>query len=412
MPRPPGSGGSVGKRADAPVSARASQAQAGGASDIAVAVSAATVSTLPVFMVSALAIQLRDSLHLGTRSFSLVISIYFAGAAVSTIPLGTVTEALGGIRVMRFSCLLTGVLLVSCAVVGSWAELAPVMLLAGVSNAALQPAANQFLSRRVPSRRQGLAFGIKQASVPMATLLGGLAVPLIALTVGWRWAFLAAGGISLGVVALLPRPRLTLAQYRAARSRSGHQAGELLPLVVLAAGFGMGVAAATSLAGFLVTSCVAYGVAKGTAGLLVALGGAVACLGRVVAGLRADRRGGQHLPSVSLMLAVGSAGYLLLALSMSQRLLGLLIPAVLLAFAVGWGWNGLFNFAVVCSYRDHPARATAITQTGNRVGSVVGPLLFGLLVTRLSYAWAWLFAGLAAMSAAAVIMLGNRLLRR
>ncbi len=29
-----------------------------------------------------------------------------------------------------------------------------------------------------------------------------------------------------------------------------------------------------------------------------------------------------------------------------------------------WGWNGLLNFAIIDQYRERPAWATGITQTG------------------------------------------------
>jgi 4-diphosphocytidyl-2-C-methyl-D-erythritol kinase len=48
------------------------------------------------------------------------------------------------------------------------------------------------LARRVEVARRATAFAVKQSAIPAAMLLGGLAVPALALTVGWRWAF--AGG--------------------------------------------------------------------------------------------------------------------------------------------------------------------------------------------------------------------------
>ena len=55
-----------------------------------------------------------------------------------------------------------------------------------------QLASNTSLSRQVPAGRQGLSFGVKQAAIPVSTLLAGAAVPVVALTVGWRWAFVLA----------------------------------------------------------------------------------------------------------------------------------------------------------------------------------------------------------------------------
>ena len=68
-----------------------------------------------------------------------------------------------------------------------------------------QLASNLTLSRSVPAHRLGLSFGVKQAAIPLATLLAGAAVPAVALTVGWRWAYVIASG--LAVLALLGAPR-------------------------------------------------------------------------------------------------------------------------------------------------------------------------------------------------------------
>src|SRR5205823_1137887 len=64
---------------------------------------------------------------------------------------------------------------------------------------------NLTLARSVPAHRLGLSFGVKQAAIPLATLLAGAAVPAVALTVGWRWAYVIAAG--LAVLALVGAPR-------------------------------------------------------------------------------------------------------------------------------------------------------------------------------------------------------------
>lgn len=45
--------------------------------------------------------------------------------------------------------------------------------------------------------RRGFAFGVKQSAVPLTAMLAGLAVPVFAVTVGWRWAFGAAAALGL-----------------------------------------------------------------------------------------------------------------------------------------------------------------------------------------------------------------------
>ncbi len=364
-----------------------------------------------MFLVAALAVQLQESLDFGENAQGVVVALYFLSAAVTSIPLARVVDRFGSLRVMRLACATTGSLLVAtAAAVRSWGELVPVVLLAGSSSAAMQVSANVFLARRIPSDRQGFAFGVKQSSVPVATLLAGLAVPAIALTIGWRWAFAAAGAVALGIGAFLPRPPTTLAARRARPPSPRLTRREAGPLVGLAVTFALGIAAATAMAGFLATASVHSGVSKGNAGLLVALGGAASFVARIGAGIRADRRGGRHLPAVSVMLVLGAAGYAMLAVAAAATMPVLLVPAVILAFGAGWGWNGLFNFAVIRNHPGHPAQATAITQAGGRVGGVVGPVLFGFTVTHGSYAAAWVGTAVAAAAAAAVVLVARRML--
>ncbi|HET6873666.1 MAG TPA: MFS transporter [Acidimicrobiales bacterium] len=395
-------------------------APATGRSNLAAAVAATVSCAAPVFLVGALAVQMRRSLHFGAGTLGTVVAMYYLGAGLSSALLGRMVEAVGGLRTMRIACLASGALLLLMATATrSVVTLGVLLAAAGVSSAALQPAANLFLLRRMPLERQGLAFGIKQSAVPLTTSLAGLAVPAFALTVGWRWAFVSAGTMAAAVGATLPlvagrptaephkpqRPHKPAAPPQPPRSGSG-------PLWVLAGGFGLGLGAASAMTAFLVSSSVATGMSHRSAGLLVAAGGAAAIAGRIVSGRIADRRGGDHLPAVAWMLGMGAAAYLVLALVTSQRLTALYLPVVLVVFGAGWGWNGLFNFAVVSDYPHQPAWATGVTQTGGRLGGVIGPFLFGQAVSHGSYTVAWAAAGVACVAAAAVLLAGRRALRR
>jgi MFS family permease len=373
---------------------------------------ASVAGSLCVFLTGALAVQIRAALHFGTAALGVAISIYYLGAAIGSIPLGRLVEAVGGVRVMRWACLASAlVLILIAAPLGSFAALAPLLFAGGVVSAAMQPATNLFLARRLPAGRQGLAFGLKQSAVPASALLGGLAVPALALTVGWRWAFV--GGSVLAVVAywVVPRPATTLAERRA-RPPAAAPPTALRPLVVLTVGFGLGVFTASSLSAFTVASAVDDGVSKAAAGLLAALGAGVAVVVRIAVGARADRRGQGHLPVVGAMLAAGALGYGLLASVTGHAPVILFAAGIVVAYGAGWGWNGLFNFAVVRTHPAAAARATSITQVGGRLAGAIGPLAFGLLTAASSYRLAWSLDGAVALIAGAVIVYGRHLLLR
>lgn len=377
---------------------------------VAGAMAASVAVSLAVFLVGAEAVEIRHGLHFGTSSFGFAVSLYYLGAGVGSVPGGWLAEAVGGVRVMRVGCLVAAVLLLALASLArSWATLTGLLVVAGLLSATMQPAVNLFLARRTGPGHQGLAFGVKQAAVPTAALLAGLAVPAVAVTVGWRWAFVAAAGVALAAATRVPRPRTSLAEHRS-RARSPLPNGARRPLVVLTVGFGLGIFAATGLSAFTASSAVACGMGASAAGALVAAGGATSVASRIVTGLLADRRGRAHLPVVAVMLAAGSVGYGLLAAASTTGALWLFALGVVVAYGAGWGWNGLFNYAVVRTHPEAPARATGITQVGGRLAGAVGPLVVGLLADHVSYAAAWGVLGAAAVGGAGILLLGRRLL--
>lgn len=313
-------------------------------------------ANLPPFLAGAMAVVLRDSLGLTASGLGLSVAAYFLAAALLSMPFGRLVDRIGGARVLRLSAFGTGLVLAAMAtVVTSDTELMISLVVGGAVGAAAQPAANQCLSRSVPPDRQGTAFGITQAAIPVAVLFSGLAVPTIAVTAGYQWGFGAGAGLSVLTAAMTWSLRVPAGQGRP-RDRDHATRPHLLPLAVLATGLGLGLASATGMATFLVSSAVDVGLSTEQAGVVAAVGGAAAAAGRLVTGLVADQRARRHLRVIAVMLTVGAAGYAALGLATSTGTIVLFVLATIVAFGVGWGWNGLFNFAVV--------RAHALTPIG------------------------------------------------
>ncbi|WP_233600794.1 MULTISPECIES: MFS transporter [Micromonospora] len=165
-----------------------------------VRVSAGAIATtiarvLPVFLVGGLAVQMGHDLHFSPAGLGLAVSVYFGISALASVPSGALVERYGSALVARAGILLSaGSLLAVAALARSYPVLVALLGLSAAANALGQLASNAALARHVPTHRQGLSFGVKQAAIPVSTLLAGAAVPTIALTAGWRWAFVAAAG--------------------------------------------------------------------------------------------------------------------------------------------------------------------------------------------------------------------------
>ena len=365
------------------------------------AITNALVGVLPVFLTGALAVQIGRDLPFGPSRLGVASGAFFAAAAVGSAMMGRLAERLGPGRAMRLAAGASAVVLLALSRSGSYGVLLVLLVAAGFANSLAQVGANLLVAKGIPPARQGWSLALKQAGVPAGTLLGGLAVPLLGVTVGWRWAYVAASALAVVACAIVP----VGAVAPGGRNLPGRDGDVPLgPLVLLAAAVGFAAAANGSLATFIVSAGVESGLGESAAGLVLT-GGSVAGISmRLYAGARADRRGGRHLPVVSFLLVGGSVGYLLLVPgAVATHLLGAGV-----AFGSGWAWPGLFNLAVVRLNPGAPAAATGITQTGVYVGALAGPIVFGLLVDAVGYGPAWTVTALWSLGAAAGMVYGRR----
>ncbi len=373
------------------------------------AVSVTTMGVLPAFLLGALAVQIGNDLDIGPADIGLAAATLFAVAGLLARPLGLLVQRLGAGRSMALSAMFAAISLGAASEAHSVAALVAALVVGGVANSMAQPAANLSISQSVGSHRLGLAFGIKQSSIPAASLIGGLTVPGIALVVGWRWAFVAGALAAVGVAVWArlrdPASRLQSADGAPPADRGTPRNG----LVVLTIGAGLAAATATSLGVFLVDSAVHFSMAPGRAGLLFAGAALLGLLVRIGLGAIMDRFPDRSPYILAANLLVGgAAGFLLLG----SGVMPLFIGGAFLAYGAGWTWPGLLHFAVVRDNRTAAASATGVLQTGLSLGAAVGPLLFGLLVEATSYRVAWLAAAAVALMAAITLRVGRRIIRR
>jgi MFS family permease len=373
---------------------------------LGVAVGAATV--LPGFLVGALSLQIRDAFHASLGAVTAGVTVFFSFGALSAGPLGRVSERVGPITTMRASAIATAACLFAIAALASSLALLFVLLAAaGVANGANQPAINLYMAEEVQTARQGLAFGVKQSAIPAAITLSGLTLPLIALPLGWRATTAVCGVLVLGVAAAVTRRSRAPTARTVAAGEPAHAAATPPKLdasmMLLAVGAALAAFGPSALSAGLVATAVHAGVAEGRAGVALAVGSAASLVMRVSLGIRADRKADYGFRLIAVLLAVGAAGFALLA---GAAELPILVGAFV-AFSFGWGWPGLYNLAVVQRYLSAPAAATGITQSGIYVGAATGPVAFGLLVSAVGYSYSWLAIAAVALLAAVDIAIAQ-----
>lgn len=354
------------------------------------------LAAFPVFLVGGLAVQIRQDLGF--------TEIQLGAAVTATFLVGAVAGPLGGRlsdRIGARAAVLAGAVLSSVALAGiaglarGWLLLAMFLAVAGLSFSLMDPGLAILIARTIPPERHGLAFGIKEASIPAATLAAGLAVPTIALTYGWRWAFLLGLVPLSGLLMLLPRIQLrgTIQPSVAVDHLPPPQPSTLL---LIAIGAALASMAASGIGVFLTESAVAMGMKPANAGLLLAAGSLAGIVTRVGTGIRADRRPGPQLGFIAAMMATGSAAMVVGSFGTTP----MLILGTLGAFSGGWAWSGLLFLSLVRSSPAAPGRVAGIGLAGLAVGNALGPLSFGATAQTWSFRTAWLAAAVLAAVAA------------
>jgi MFS family permease len=361
---------------------------------------------MPGFLTASLAPRIRADFAFGDATLGLAVGLFYVVSAAGSVPAGRLVDRVGPARGMRLSAALTAVsCLAVAALAGSAASLTLLLLIGGVGNALGGPSVSALLKREVAVRRQGLGFGAQQAGAPLGAVLAGLALPAVAIPLGWQWAFVAAAVLALLSVAFAPGAGTATARSAAGgrRPRTFTSVHALGVAAVLASAAGVGFVS------FLVTYSVESGMSEVAAGLLLAAVSLMATISRIAVGVFADRAGQEPLRPVATMLAASVAGYLLLIAGEP----GVIAAAALLAGGLGWAWPGGLTLAVVQRSPEAPGWAVGVMMTGLFVGAVTGPLLTGFLAEHDLFEAAWIAcAGLAVLAAATVALTLRREVRQ
>jgi predicted MFS family arabinose efflux permease len=386
-------------------------ADAGVRTTLAVA-AALTTAALPVFLLGSSSDAVRADLGISETAIGGAITAMFVAVGVTASAVGRLTERIGATNALRLGVVgsVTATFAIGATATSWWHLLVP-LLVAGVALGMIDTGGARAFADRVRAGRQGTAFGVKEASIPSASLLAGLALPTLAASFGWRASFLAAPALGVLVLVALPR-RWPTAPASAVDGATDAPVGgatgvdatgdaEAGPRSMLrfAVAVGLGAGAATAGATFLVPGTTVRGLSPAAAGALLVAASLASIVARIGLGRWADGPTAQPARAVAVCLAIGGSGAVLLA-APTPTVLAAAGAVVLLG--AGWGWTGLAFLAAVRARPDAPAVAAGEVLTGLGVGGALGPLAFGSLAANVSYGAAWTATAAALLVAGAI----------
>jgi predicted MFS family arabinose efflux permease len=287
------------------------------------------------------------------------------------------------------------------------------MFIAGAGYGLLNPAGSKAVYSWFPPQRRAIALSIKQTSLPLCGVLGGLLLPSLAIMIGWRKSWMAAG------LATLATAVFTKLIYREPPLRGPSATGKAAFPVSAIGLLQHGTILRLSLLAFLLTGIQIcwhgyitlflkdyFGVSAVPAGTYLALMQACAILGRPAQGIVSDTLFGSSRRGVLILVGI---------ISFFMGICIALIPKTAPMWMVAWilvviGFTAISWHGVHLAWMTEIAGpATAGAASGLWIGSchfaiiLVSPIFGAIVDSSGSYTPGWLFTSL--LSALATVIL-------
>ncbi|HEX2044332.1 MAG TPA: MFS transporter [Gaiellaceae bacterium] len=365
---------------------------------------AAQASYSAVFIgLPVLAPEFQREYELGLTEVGLVLAAVNAGAVVTLLPWGLLTDRIGERAVLAAGLGGAAAALAGAAFAPGLGLLAVAITLGGAAGASVNAASGRAVMGWFAPTQRGLALGIRQTAVP----LGGAAAALVLPPV------VAAGGLRAGILVLAGGCLVAALAGAAGLREAPPEAGDPLGDVVhplrdgriwrVSVGSALLVGAQMSVLGFTVLFLhgergLSTAVAAGMLAVMQLIGAGL----RIASGRWSDRLGVRIAPL--LRLSFGLAAALAASAALTEAPLALLLPALVAAGALSLSWNGLsFTATAELAGRARSGAALGLQQTALSVAAAATPPVFASLVDASSWALGFGLVALLPLAGATVL---------
>ncbi|MEV5705245.1 MFS transporter [Actinoallomurus sp. NPDC052274] len=369
---------------------------------------ATTVTVMPGFAVGALAPAIEADLHVSRTAVGLVISAFYAATAVGSPITKRVAARLPAPAVFAVAAVIACAVMLAVSQADDLATMTTVLVVGGLSNGLVQPAAGRLIAARVPEHRRALAAGAVGAALGAATLVPGLLVALVLPGYGWRTAMLIAGLIALVPVVLTPLTGVPRGAGPAHAGQVATRRGINGVLVLWALAAALSATGNNAVATYFIQLGTRSGLPATVAGDLLSLSALLAVAVRLGAGALTDRAPRRNSAVITTMMLTGGLGLVLIAIGTPVTF----VFGSVLAFSAGWGWTGLLLATTLRLVARKAENAGHTVQIGIYTGATVAPYAFAGLAGAYGFTGAALIAAIAAFAGAAAMTAGALLARR
>jgi predicted MFS family arabinose efflux permease len=349
------------------------------------------VGPLGLYALNATSPLVTADLALSRAEFGTFATAAFLAAAAFSPLVGRCADLFSARVVLAALFIGSGLAIAGVALAPSYPWLLLAVVVCGAAQAVSNPVTNQLIVARVPAGRRGSVMGVKQSGVQMSQFAAGLALPGVAVALGWRGAAAVAATAAVAGLLLI---RCTVPAWDApATPRSARRTADLPASVWWLAGYALLTGAGLQATNVYLPlySFERLGMSVRIAGLTAAMVGGVGLVSRIIWGRAAERMREPRRPLLLLAAVSGLAAGAVLGAEQLGR------PWLLWVGAALFGASGIaVNVVVMLALiRISPIQAvgtaSGLLAVGLYIGFAMGPLGFGLVVDHTgSYGTGWL----------------------
>jgi predicted MFS family arabinose efflux permease len=379
---------------------------------LALILAAQTVANVGPLGIPAIAALIRSDLGLSLTQAGSFLSAFYIGPVLMSLPAGGLADQWGVARTLVLGQAVIAGGLLAASASPSYGVLIALMVVAGFGYGMLNPTSTKAVIVWFPPARRATVVGLKQVGLPFGGALGAALLPVVALAVGWRLAVAASAALVLITAlasVLVYRDPPGTAPPPAGAGRIMREVLAIRDLWLIALSTLIFAGMQTVWMAFLVLYLTdVVGLSLVAAGRCLALAQMTGMAGRVAFGVLSDRtfKGRRRTP-----LALAGLGSALCTLALAATGPGtpvLLLVLLVLVFGFnGIGWNGV-QHALMAEMAGPRAAGTAVGLglAISSAGVMLGPPVFGWCVERAGgYRGPWIGLALSMLAALALLAL-------